>query len=279
VATTALRGLHLLETLAGMRQPATLRDIASRAGLSESYAFRLLHALEVEGFLHHLGRSGYRLGSRSVALATVMGPRPAMMRLMYPVVARLAADSGESAVVHLRAGNFRVLVLGVPSTSGPVVDPAGVLGERSPLTAGASGRVILAHLSEAELLGFEEVDSDTLVLIREQGYDTSFGENHAGVNGVSVPLLADADDPTAPGTVFGSLTIAGPASRVTPEVMTRLLGPLRRACRDLSPRLAALLGPSPGATIAALDLENAAELSQSREMRFDDEHRVSRPAE
>jgi DNA-binding IclR family transcriptional regulator len=254
VATTALRGLHLLETLAGMRQPAALRDLASRAGLSESYAFRLLHALEAEGFLHHLGRSGYRLGSRSIALATVMGPRPAMMRLMYPVVARLAADSGEAAVVHLRAGDFRVLVLGVPSPSGPIVDPAGVLGERSPLTAGASGRVILAHLSAAEQAEFEEVDTDLLAVIREQGYEVSFGENHAGVNGISVPMLADADDPAAPATVLGSLTVAGPASRLTLEVMTRLLGPLRRAGQDLSPRLAALLGPNPGATIGALDL-------------------------
>jgi DNA-binding IclR family transcriptional regulator len=254
VATTALRGLHLLETLAGMRQPATLRDIAVRAELSESYAFRLLRALEVEGFLHHLGRSGYRLGSRSIALATVMGPRPAMMRLMYPVVARLAADSGEAAVVHLRAGDFRVLVLGVPSPSGPVVDPAGVLGERSPLTAGASGRVILAHLSAAELAEFERIDIDSLTVIREQGYEMSFGENHVGVNGISVPMLADVDDPSAPGAVLGSLTVAGPSARMTPEVMTRLLGPLRRACRDLSPRLAALLGPNPGATIGALDL-------------------------
>lgn len=237
-----------------MRQPATLREIAARAGLSESYAFRLLHALEVEGYLDHLGRSGYRLGSRSIALATVMGPRPAMMRLMYPVVARLAADCGEAAVVHLRAGDFRVLVLGVPSPLGPIVDPAGVLGERSPLTAGASGRVILAHLSTAELLEFKEVDTDALAIVREQGYETSFGENHIGVNGISVPLLADADDPASPGTVLGSLTIAGPASRMTPEVMTRLLGPLRRACRDLSPRLATLLGPNPGATIGALDL-------------------------
>ncbi|MCV7419987.1 IclR family transcriptional regulator [Mycobacterium yunnanensis] len=254
MATTALRGLHLLEMLAGMKQPATLRDIATRAGLSESYAFRLLSALEADGFLHHLGRSGYRLGSRSIALATVIGPRPAMMRLMYPVLARLVADGGEAAVVHLRAGDFRVLVLGVPSPTGPVVDPAGMLGERSPLTAGASGRVILAHLSEAERAGFTGVDPDAMTVIREQGYEMSFGENHVGVNGISVPMQADLDDPAAPGAVLGALTVAGPASRMTPEAMSRLLGPLRRASRDLSPRLAALLGPNPGATVGALDL-------------------------
>jgi DNA-binding IclR family transcriptional regulator len=256
VATTALRGLELLETIAGMRQPAALRDIAERAGLSESYAFRVLQALERDGYLHHLGRSGYRLAARSVALATLIGPRPAMLRLMYPVVTRLASVSGEAAVVHLRAGHSRVLVLGVPGPSGPNPDPAGVLGERSPLAVGASGRVILAHLPEAELTGIElnGVTAVQLAAIRERGYEMSDGENHPGISGISVPLLAEAEDPAHPPIALGSMTVAGPSQRLSPEALARLVGPLLGACRDLSPRLAALLGPNPGASIDALDL-------------------------
>ncbi|BBY74551.1 transcriptional regulator [Mycolicibacterium parafortuitum] len=256
MASTALRGLHVLETLAGMRQPATLRDVAARAGLSESNAFRILQALEHEGYVHHLGRSGYRLASRALALATVIGPRPAMLRLMHPIVARLAAVSGEAAVVHLRAGDFRVLVLGVPARSGPLLDPAGVLGERSPLASGASGRIILAYLPETELadVDLDGVTPQQLTAIRDRGYETSYGENHPGVNGVSVPLLAAPDNPATAPIVLGSMTIAGPAERVRPQALSRLVGPLLGACRDLSPRLAALLGPNPGATIEALDL-------------------------
>lgn len=246
----------MLETLAGMRQPATLRDVAARAGLSESNAFRILQALENEGYLHHLGRSGYRLASRAMALATVIGPRPAMLRLMHPVVARLAAVSGEAAVVHLRAGEFRVLVLGVPAPSDPLLDPAGVLGERSPLAAGASGRIILAYLPESERadVDLHGVTPEQLAAIRDRGYETSYGENHPGINGISVPLLATPDDPTGTPIVLGSMTIAGPAERLTPHTVARLVGPLQGACRDLSPRLAALLGPNPGSTIEALDL-------------------------
>jgi DNA-binding IclR family transcriptional regulator len=256
VATTALRGLELLEALAGMRQPATLRAVADRAGLSESYAFRLLQALEHKGYLHHLGRSGYRLASRSVALAILIGPRPAMLRLMYPVVARLATVSGEAAVVHLRAGHSRVLVLGLPAPSGPILDPAGVLGERSPLATGASGRIILAHLPEVELVGIDldGVTPQHLARIRERGYEMSYGENHPGINGISVPLLAEAENPGSPALALGSVTVAGPSKRLPPQALARLVGPLLGACRDLSPRLAALLGPNPGATIEALDL-------------------------
>lgn len=246
----------MLETLAGMRQPATLRDIADRAGLSESNAFRILQALEQEGYLHHLGRSGYRLASRSLALATVIGPRPAMLRLMYPVVARLAGYSGEAAVIHLRAGHFRVLVLGVPARSGPLLDPAGVLGERTPLASGASGRIILAHLSESERadIDFEGVTPEQLAAVRERGYEISHGENHPGVNGISVPLLAESHELEQQPIVLGAMTIAGPAERLPDAGLLRLVGPLMAARRDLSPRLAALLGPNPGNVIDALDL-------------------------
>ncbi|ORV31607.1 transcriptional regulator [Mycolicibacterium conceptionense] len=256
MATTALRGLQMLETLAGMRQPATLRDIADRAGVSQSNTFRILQALEEEGYLHHLGRSGYRLASRSLALATVIGPRPAMLRLMYPVVARLAAVSGEAAVIHLRAGPFRVLVLGVPARSGPLLDPAGVLGERSPLASGASGRIILAYLDEKERASIDVggISPQQLAAIRDRGYEMSFGENHPGINGISVPLLAEVDDAHIPPIALGAMTIAGPAERMADEVLLRLVGPLTSARRDLSPRLAALLGPNPGNTIDALDL-------------------------
>lgn len=256
VATTALRGLQVLETLAGMRQPASLRDVAERAGLTPSNAFRILQALEQEGYLHHLGRSGYRLASRSLALATVIGPRPAMLRLMYPVVARLAAISGQAAVIHLRAGQFRVLVLGVPARSGPIVDPVGVPGERTPLASGASGRIILAYLPEAQRAGIDltGVTPAQLAAIRERGYEISHGENHPGINGISVPLSADVDEPADAPVTLGAMTIAGPAERLPEEGLLRLVGPLQAARRDLGPRLAALLGPNPGAVLDALDL-------------------------
>jgi DNA-binding IclR family transcriptional regulator len=158
--------------------------------------------------------------------------------------------------VHLRAGHSRVLVLGVPAPSGPILDPAGVLGERSPLATGASGRIILAHLGEAELIGIDlnGVTPENLGAIRERGYEMSYGENHPGINGISVPLLAEAEDPANPPIALGSMTVAGPSERLPPQALARLVGPLLGACRDLSPRLAALLGPNPGATIDALDL-------------------------
>ncbi|GAA4383704.1 IclR family transcriptional regulator [Tsukamurella soli] len=255
---TALRGLQVLEALAGMRQPAGLSAVAARVGLSESQTFRVLRDLEQGGYLDHLGRNGYRVASRSVALAALIGPRPALLRAVYPVVTRLAQVTREAAVLHLRSGGYRVLVLGVPAPARPTVDPAGVLGERSPLVSGASGRIILAYLPAAELAGMDlgGITTDQLRVTRERGYETSFGENHPGIAGISAPLLAypggvDGDEQP---TVLGAITVAGPSARLGAGDFTRVLGPLLAACRDLAPRLSAVLGPDPGATIEALDL-------------------------
>lgn len=248
--TTSLRGLEVLEILAGMQQPASLRAISQRAALSEPHVFRILQALEDAGYVDHIGRLGYRTGSRAVALSTLIGPRASVLRAIHPVVSRLAAAVHQAVVLHLRSGSYRVLVFGVSAPSGPIRDPAGVLGERSPLAVGASGRVILAYLPKAEIDGFQ-LDGPTLArlaTIRETGYETSFEENHPGINGISGPLLTD--DAVA----LGSMTIAGPAARLPPESLVRLARPLSRACGELAPKLTTLLGPNAGGTVAALDI-------------------------
>ena len=64
------RPLLVLEALAAMEQPASLLAIASAVGLSKAGAYRVLRALQDEGYVDHAGRRGYRVGSRSIALAS-----------------------------------------------------------------------------------------------------------------------------------------------------------------------------------------------------------------
>lgn len=255
MAITALRGLEILEALAGMEQPAKLRSIAQRINVSESQVFRVLQALEDDGYVDHLGRSGYRLASRSVALAAVIGPRPALLRAIFPVISRLATVAREAVVLHLRSGGSRVLILGVPAPSGPIMDPAAVLGERSPLISGASGRIILANLPSEELatIDLADVDLEMLGAIKERGYEMSFAENHPGINGVSGPLLA-TDERSGETEALGSISVVGPADRLTAAGLTKLVPPLLTACNDLAPKVASIMGPSMGKSTRALDL-------------------------
>lgn len=249
VPITALRALQVLETMAGMQQPVSLAAISDRTGLSTTQAFRSLQALQDEGYVDHQPRRGYRLGSRAIALATLIGPRQELVRALQPIAARLALATEESVVVHLRSGGERVLVLGLPGPREPRNRRIVVLGERAPLSAGCSGRVILAHLSEPELRSHRgDVADATIEAIRHRGYDLSFGENHPGVNGIASPIL-DAD-----GGALGALSIAGPNRRFTRATMLGHVDGLRQACADAGPRVAQLVGPGSTATLQALDL-------------------------
>ncbi|MFI2188313.1 IclR family transcriptional regulator [Streptomyces sioyaensis] len=256
MAEGPMRGLRILESMSGMEQPVNLRAVAARVGLSQSQTFRILKLLEEEGYVDHLGRSGYRLGSRAVALSFLLGPRPPLLRVVQPVVARLAATTAESAAMHLRSGDHRVLVAGIPKPNSPLRETV-TLGERAPLTSGCGGLVILAHLpaeqQEAILTAQPATErypsQETLSRIREQGHALSFGENHPGVWGIAVALL----DPTD-GTPLGSLTVAALEEQLTETRMSLFSGLMHAARHELAPRLAALLGPHSRGRLSALDV-------------------------
>ncbi len=252
----AVRALHVLEILAGMQQPALLDAVAARTGLTKMKAYRVLRALEQDGYVDHAGRSGYRVGSRSLSLATLIGPHPALLKRARPVLNRLAETARETATLHLRSGAHRVLVLGAEPVNWDLRHVVR-LGERAPLTTGCSGTVILAHLPAAEagtLLaarprGEHRPDADALDRIRTDGYALSRNANHAGVAGVAAALL-EPDD----GYPLGSLAIAGPDHRLPDRALQQLAGPLTAAARELAPQLAAILGPHASVRQDALDV-------------------------
>ena len=247
------RPLLVLETLAAMEQPASLLAIASAVGLSKSGAYRVLRALQDEGYVDHAGRRGYRIGSRSIALASLVGPRPALLQRARPVLSRLAAMAQATATMHLRSGEHRVLVLGAEQQPKHVH-----IGERAPLTSGCSGRVILAHLptEEAGAVVAEHTSGRSrgklereLDIIRTEGYALSFSENRPSFNGIGAALL-DLDT----GYPLGSIAIAGPDEQLPERALRTLAAPLIAACDGLAPHFSALLGPNSSARREALDV-------------------------
>ncbi|MGI8677463.1 MAG: IclR family transcriptional regulator [Jatrophihabitans sp.] len=254
-ASGPLRALQVLETLAGMEQPASLESVAFAMDLPQSKAYRALRSLQAQGYVDHLGRSGYRLGSRAVALASLIGPRPDLLQAARPVISRLSAITSESAALHLRSGAHRVLVLGIESRTRPL-GSAVLPGERAPLTTGCSGTAILAYLpakEATEVINSRPPDqrptAAALRRIRRDGYALSFSGNHLGLNGIAAPLL----DPTD-GYPLGSIAIAGDATRLAEPGLRELVQPLSAACAQLAPRLATMLGPNSSQRLVALDV-------------------------
>ena len=255
----ALRILSVLETVASMEQPASLPDIAQRAQLEKFKAYRALRALQERGFVYHAPGSGYWVGSRSHALASLIGPRPAVLRRARPVLGQLAELAQAGAALHLRSGAHRVLVCAmVPSRLRAELAALPVpVGERAPLTTGCSGTAILAFLPAEEVdsvlagrpSGERRPTHADLAQIRADGYATSFSGNHQGMNGVGAPLRDPLD-----GMPLGSVAIGGPDDRVDAAALRRLSRPLIDACDHLAGHLAKVLGPHAHSRRAALDV-------------------------
>jgi IclR family acetate operon transcriptional repressor len=252
-----IRALRILETLAGLQQPAPLKTIAERAGLPRTKAYRVLRDLQEHGYIDHIGRSGYRVGGRAVALASLVGPRQALLHRARPVLIRLAADTGETAGLQLRSGTHRVIVLSA-DPPGAAVRPIAYVGERSPLTSGCAGTAILAFLPAQQVDDVllaqvsHAVPTDLpeqLVEIRRNRYAISLSANRPARNGIAAPVL----DPDS-GHALGSVAIAGHASRLPEPVLLSLAAPLLAACAELAPRLAAVLGPSSSVRLESLDV-------------------------
>lgn len=245
----------MLEVLAGMEQPAQLDQIVVATGLAKSKAYRSLRVLQEEGFIDHVGRDGYRIGSRSLALASLIGPRPALLSVARPILRWLTEVAFETAVLNLRSGSHRVLVLGVEGRDQPIRNAVQV-GERAPLTSGASGLSILAYLPAEEA---QEVirgrprrerrpAMGLLELIRAEGYAMTFSSNHRGISGIAAPLL------TAEGYPLGSIGLGGAEGRLPKARLQQLSDPLRKACKRLAPQLSKLLGPDSSTRLTALDV-------------------------
>ncbi len=151
--SSALRILVVLETLASMEQPATLPDIVEHARLEKFKTYRALRTLQERGFVDHAPGSGYWIGSRSHALASLIGARPAVLRRARPVLGQLAELAGAGAALHLRSGSHRVLVCAVVPRrlSAELAAHRVPVGERAPLTTGCSGTAILAFLPDHEI--------------------------------------------------------------------------------------------------------------------------------
>ena len=242
----SVRALQVIETLAAANQPASLDSLAAATGLGKHKTYRVLRALQDAGYVDHVGRSGYRVGGRSIGLASLIGPRPALLHRAMPILNRLATLSCETATLHLRSGTHRVLVLSADTTN-PQLRQAVRLGERAPLSTGCSGLVILAHLPAADIAAIlagrprsEPRPTSTLLRrIRHKGYDITHSANHQGVSGIAAALL-DPDD----GNPLASLAIAGPEDQLPETALRHFAAPLIAAAREFGPQLATMLGPN-----------------------------------
>lgn len=221
----------------------TLTEISKKIGIPKSTTHRLMEALSSQGLLNRDsdGRS-YRLGYQLIRWGILSQNSLDLRNTALPLLRNLAMETGETAVLSVRAANYGIWIETVESKY--PVRLAMRIGKPLHLHAGASSKVLWAFLQESEVEQIlNEIDliplktntitqkdkmRQELDKIRQRGYATSFEETDDGVMGVAAPVFNHTGKPIA------GIGIVAPVSRISEDKVPEIAKLVINTGRSLS---------------------------------------------
>jgi len=218
---TVARVLQLLCCF-GERDSFGVSELAQRLDLPRSTTHRLLNLCRAQAFVESDGRGQYRPGLAFYRLAGRLAVQMPLRRIAMPLLTEFTQQFGEVsllAVVDRAALKMFFAAKAEPSAPMRYVIETNTLG---PLSWGATGRAILAYLSEAEIaevirrgevapgdgrpLDAKELRA-SLLEIRAKGYALTQRQQTTEGTGIAVPFF------DAAGEVAGDVCVTIPAFR------------------------------------------------------------------
>ena len=232
----AVRALNVLAE----RGPLRLTALAGEMALGKSTVHLLLHTLREDGMVDYDPVSStYRVGLRVFEIGATAVEQGGFGTRLIGAMEELARRCNESVSLGvLSAGS----VLFVQRVESPEVLRADIRpGTRMPLHASASGKALLATMSDAEIdrllpdptlpasarrtLRGRDALLAEIAVVRERGYAGQTEEFVDGIAALAAPVFA------AGGKVVGALSIAGPTARFDEAAWAGFLLP---AASDMS---------------------------------------------
>jgi DNA-binding IclR family transcriptional regulator len=240
-----LRAVSLLKAFSPERPERGLTELTQAVGLNKTTAYRLLSALESEGLVERArGGEGYRLGPELLALGSRALRAGELRAASRPELLALAQETRETATLEVRIGRD-VLIL--DEALGPhVLGSAPSIGTRWPAHATSTGKVLLAHLGDAQLEEWlkgplaaptpKAIDDPAalrreLSRVRERGVAVSLEELEPGFVAVGAPVRS------AHGDVVAAISVGGPKGRLGAERLAVLARDVPAAAARVSRRL------------------------------------------
>jgi IclR family transcriptional regulator, acetate operon repressor len=226
-----------------------LREIAKSVGMPPSTLHRVLAHLQEGGLVQQDAETDrYSLGLGFLRLTWKVADRHPVREVALPWMQQLVDATGETALLALYDPVRQEMLLAATIDSPHPIRQMRQVAEWLPVTAGATGRAILAFLPEAErrailarpLIAMTTrtiIDPDLLppVLerVRRQGYAVSKGERTPGAVGIAAPIHGTG------GRVVGSVGITLPEQRFGRDDERRQAALVMEAARAITERLSA----------------------------------------
>jgi DNA-binding IclR family transcriptional regulator len=226
----------VLQAFSPRRHTLTARDLAETTSIPLPSMYRYIALLRDTGLLIGDDRGAYHLSPRLISLARAAEAAESIIAVAEPVMRDLVAACDETVILVRLIGRVPVCVHRVES--GHHMSATFEPGEPLPLDRGASGRVLLAGLSEQArreyLAPLAEADpaaaarvEESIALTATRGWATSEEEIDRGVWAASA-AVTDGRNTVA------ALTVPSPLVRAPAAQQETLLDQVRAAAATLS---------------------------------------------
>ncbi|UQN08213.1 IclR family transcriptional regulator [Deinococcus sp. QL22] len=189
----------------------SLADLASRTGLHKSTILRLISSLEHEHYISRLSNGHYQLGPTLLTLGNHYQNSFNLAEHVNPALKALVEFTSESAAFYVRDGDSKICLFRANSFHHGVLRYIQV-GYRLPVTAGASGAIIMAF-TDLNRPDLAEVRNTMIVVSLTARLDLDTAAISCPVFGVGQHFQ-------------GALALAGPRTRFTPTQVEKMKGHL-----------------------------------------------------
>lgn len=237
--------VEIIELLATSHKGVKLKNVTESLHLNKTTSLRILRALESHHLATRDGNGTFLLGDRVLWWEACHRRNFELLSLVLPYLEKLRDATAETATFSILAGHRTVFV--EQAVSLHVTSSRFALGTSARLNAGASGKVVLAHLASEERKEFLERarwDSLTLRTItardqlekeleecRRRGFALSKGERFPNTTSIAAPVVGPASK------VIGAVSVVGPSDRLTHRRCAEVARVLLKETKQLSSAL------------------------------------------
>ncbi len=216
------RMMSLIDALAEMGEPASLKALSKVTGLHPSTAHRILAAMTHSRLVERCDAGTYGLGIRFLELGNVVKARFSLRDIAVPFMQTLHETIGEAINLGIRDGD-EIIYLERTSSGRSLVRVVYLVGARAPLHLTSLGKLFLAADTPADVRAYaertklpgktphslttlEQLEKELETIRRDDiAYDNE--EAEIGLRCVAAPIRNDE------GTLVAGLSISAPTDR------------------------------------------------------------------
>ncbi|MBQ7797221.1 MAG: IclR family transcriptional regulator [Lachnospiraceae bacterium] len=225
------RALSILDCFSNGQTSFSLTELSKALGLSLTTTLRIIGTLENRDYIRRNPDDGrYYLGFRLSKLGSIALSNMDISRIAQPFLRTLLEQFNESVGIYILQNDSRVCVARLNGTNS--LRFVVMLGDTLPLTRGAAGRTLLAHMPESDIRRLLADDPFTtieeLAELRNVGFARSHGERDSSVESFSAPIF------NADGEITAAVFLTGPIKRFTEEKAAEIIPAIKLAAHDIS---------------------------------------------